>query len=106
MKAFLFASAALLGIAGINTQADAQNYPWCAYYGGGDMGGGTNCGFISFDQCMGTVSGIGGICMRNTQIRSPSGCSLALLASGARLHVLAVARSYHVEQQHAEAAEQ
>jgi hypothetical protein len=73
MKAFLFMSAALLGITGIGTQAHAQNYPWCAYYGGGDMGGGTNCGFISFDQCMATVSGIGGYCARNTQYVPPPG---------------------------------
>lgn len=27
--------------------------PWCAQYGGG--GGGTNCGFYSFQQCMAAV---------------------------------------------------
>jgi hypothetical protein len=71
MKAFLFISAALLGIAGLSTRASAQNYPWCAYYSG--KAGGTNCGFISFDQCMATVIGIGGICMRNTQFVPPPG---------------------------------
>jgi len=30
-----------------------QNYPWCAYYSGGDDGGGTNCGFITFEQEIG-----------------------------------------------------
>jgi hypothetical protein len=73
MRAFLFVSATLLGIAGISTHADAQNYPWCAYYGGGSMGGGTNCGFTTFDQCMATVSGIGGYCARNTQYVPPPG---------------------------------
>jgi hypothetical protein len=63
MKAFLFVSAVLAGIAGISTRADAQNYPWCAYY----KNGGTNCGFTTFDQCMATVSGIHGYCARNTQ---------------------------------------
>ncbi len=67
MKTFLFTCAVLIGITGVSTHADAQNYPWCAYYGGGDMGGGTNCGFTTFDQCMATVSGIGGYCARNTQ---------------------------------------
>lgn len=44
----------------------AQNYyPWCAVYGGGRTGGGTNCGFVSYRQCMATVSGIGGFCQRN-----------------------------------------
>jgi hypothetical protein len=37
-------------------------YPWCAYYSGRDGGGATNCGFVSWSQCMATVSGIGGYC--------------------------------------------
>lgn len=51
----------------------AQNYPWCAYYGGGIDGGGTNCGFISYEQCMVTLSGIGGFCDRNTLYVPPPG---------------------------------
>lgn len=39
-------------------------YPWCANYSG-DGGGGTNCGFLTLDQCRATVSGIGGFCARN-----------------------------------------
>jgi hypothetical protein len=39
-------------------------YPWCAVYGGRG-GGGTNCGFTTWEQCMATVSGIGGFCNRN-----------------------------------------
>jgi Protein of unknown function (DUF3551) len=53
----------------IGTSAEAQNYPWCAYYG--DDFGGTNCGFVSYDQCMMTVTGIGGFCDRNTQYVPP-----------------------------------
>src|SRR5262245_59948220 len=34
-------------------------YPWCAQYAD-DGGGGTNCGFRTFDQCRSTVSGLGG----------------------------------------------
>jgi hypothetical protein len=65
MKAFLFMSAALLGIAGINTHANAANYPWCARCAkGGDT---ENCGFNTFDQCMADASGSGGYCVRNTQ---------------------------------------
>jgi hypothetical protein len=45
------------------TPASAAEYPWCAQYGGRD--GGRNCGFTSFQQCMATVSGIGGFCERN-----------------------------------------
>jgi hypothetical protein len=64
MKAFLFVSALLTGIAGISTHANAANYPWCARYA--TDGGGENCGFSTFDQCQADVSGIGGYCARNT----------------------------------------
>ena len=37
-------------------------YPWCAQYSGGEMGGGRNCGFSALEQCRVTVSGIGGFC--------------------------------------------
>jgi hypothetical protein len=43
-------------VVGIGTRAEAQNYPWCAYYSGGRHGGGggTNCGFTTFQQCLDT----------------------------------------------------
>jgi hypothetical protein len=65
--------AILVVSAAIGTRAEAQNYPWCAYYGGGDMGGGENCGFTTIEQCMATVSGIGGMCQVNTQYVPPAG---------------------------------
>jgi hypothetical protein len=37
------------------------------------MGGGTNCGFTTHQQCMDTISGIGGICQPNTQYVPPPG---------------------------------
>ena len=61
------------GIIGTSYSAQAQNYPWCAYYSGGRGGGGTNCGFVSFQQCLATVSGIGGFCQLNTQYQPPPG---------------------------------
>jgi hypothetical protein len=60
----------LLGAAAAGPPAQAQNYPWCARYGGG-RGGAQNCGFVSFDQCMATVRGIGGYCARNPQYFGP-----------------------------------
>jgi Protein of unknown function (DUF3551) len=39
-------------------------YPWCAAYGG-DMSGVSNCGFLTWEQCMATVSGVGGTCEHN-----------------------------------------
>ncbi len=57
---FILGAAASSGV----SPAAAQNYPWCAVYS--MRGGGTNCGFETFEQCMATVSGIGGFCTRNT----------------------------------------
>ncbi len=53
--------------------AKAQNYPWCAIYSGGAVGGGTNCGFVSYEQCMATARGLGSFCYRNTQYVPPAG---------------------------------
>jgi hypothetical protein len=73
MRILLFVLPIFVVTAGIGTHAEAQNYPWCAYYSGGRGGGGTNCGFTTFEQCMATVSGIGGFCNQNTQYRPPPG---------------------------------
>jgi len=69
---------AILGIlvaaACVDTRAHAQNYPWCEYLGGGDGGGGgRNCGFISFEQCMESARGMGNDCRLNTQYVPPPG---------------------------------
>ena len=50
--------------ASVATPAEAEIYrPWCAqYYGFG--GGGTNCGFISYEQCMMTAFGAGAWCVQ------------------------------------------
>jgi Protein of unknown function (DUF3551) len=73
MRVLLFVLAILVGTAAIGTRAEAQNYPWCANYSDGEGGGGTNCGFTTFEQCLATVSGIGGFCDRNTQYQPPAG---------------------------------
>jgi hydrogenase/urease accessory protein HupE len=41
-------------------QAEAQDQ-WCAYYDAYTY----NCGFRTFEQCLATVSGAGGVCRRN-----------------------------------------
>ena len=53
----------ILPVTLVQAQAQAQPfpydpYPWCAVYGGRG-GGGSNCGFSTWQQCMATVSGIG-----------------------------------------------
>jgi hypothetical protein len=39
----------------------SPEYPWCARYDWTT----TNCGFTSFQQCLATISGIGGRCEQN-----------------------------------------
>lgn len=51
------------------TAAKAQNYPWCALY----KEGAVNCGFTTFQQCLATVIGSGGLCTQNTTYQAPSG---------------------------------
>ena len=64
MKLSLLALVLAAGIAGLAAPAAAQNYPWCAVLNTGDAS--YNCGFVSFEQCLATVRGIGGTCMVNT----------------------------------------
>jgi len=45
-------------------------YPWCVQYRGGDRGGGRNCGFWTYAQCMATASGMG-FCEANAMYRGP-----------------------------------
>jgi hypothetical protein len=41
-------------------------YPWCASYTGGENGiGATVCSFVSRQQCMATVQGMGAMCQEN-----------------------------------------
>lgn len=65
MKLLPLALGIVIGIAGLTARAEAQNYPWCAIYDTGDAA--YNCGFVSYEQCRASVSGIGGNCMLNTQ---------------------------------------
>ena len=59
MRPLLFILGICVGIVGVGNRAEAQNYPWCAIYNGGRGGGGTNCGFTSFQQCMDTREQLG-----------------------------------------------
>jgi hypothetical protein len=70
MRILLFLLAIFAMTAGVGTRAQAQNYPWCAIYDVGDAA--YNCGFVSREQCMATVSGIGGFCNVNTQYVPPA----------------------------------
>jgi hypothetical protein len=73
MRLVLFMLGMFVGIVAIGNSAQAQNYPWCAQYTGRGFGGAMNCRFVSFAQCMATVTGIGGFCIQNNTYRPPPG---------------------------------
>src|SRR5947199_10321683 len=44
-------------LAAANNASRAEiTYPWCAQYGAGMDGGGRNCGFWTYQQCMAALS--------------------------------------------------
>jgi hypothetical protein len=56
----LLAFGALLFVTAMDMRA-ASAQPWCAHYDPYTY----NCGFYTFEQCLATVSGVGGVCRRN-----------------------------------------
>ena len=70
MRILLVLLAIFAVTAGTGSRAQAQNYPWCAIYDVGDTS--YNCGFVSREQCMATVRGIGGFCNLNAQYVPPA----------------------------------
>jgi hypothetical protein len=70
MRTMLLA-AAIAGAASVlvPTGVGAQYYPWCSIYS--DRVGSSNCGFVSFAQCMLNVRGIGGFCVQNAFAVAP-----------------------------------
>ena len=68
MRKTLLALAALSATAAFAPPpAQAVEYPWCAEYGGALDA--TNCGFTTREQCLATISGIGGFCRPNLMYR-------------------------------------
>ena len=72
MRLLLFVTGVFVAILCIGKPAEAQNYPWCAQYGPTPSAP-TNCGFVTFQQCLDTISGIGGFCVRNNLYQPPPG---------------------------------
>jgi hypothetical protein len=68
---FFVAAAALLGETQSSNAQSAYSYPWCAiYFSGGNFGGGSrSCYYTSWEQCMTTMSGIGGNCVQSPYYR-------------------------------------
>ncbi|MGO9723626.1 MAG: DUF3551 domain-containing protein, partial [Methylocella sp.] len=54
--------AVLLGEIQAASAQSPTSYPWCARFRSND---GTSCYFTSYQQCMTTLSGIGGYCYRS-----------------------------------------
>jgi hypothetical protein len=54
----------------VDRPAKAQDYPWCAYYNY-LHGGATNCGFVTHQQCLATIRGVGGSCGPNPRYQGP-----------------------------------
>ena len=71
MRKLVLVTAAAAVVAAALQPANAEEYPWCAQYGFRG-GGARNCGFVSYQQCLATVSGIGGFCERNSFYRAPA----------------------------------
>jgi hypothetical protein len=62
----ILAAFAFLIVASAADTARADPYRWCAEYGGGEIGaGGSNCYFITLEQCRAAISGMGGFCAPN-----------------------------------------
>jgi len=72
LSLFLIA-AALLGAIQAASAQSPTSYPWCAKYYDSWMFGTTSCYYTSYQQCMTTLSGIGGVCIRSPYFhRAPS----------------------------------
>jgi hypothetical protein len=67
-RVFIVAAAAASALLTTPASAEVQ-YPWCAQYRWPIDA--TNCGFVSYPQCMATVSGVGGYCYQNPAYPPP-----------------------------------
>jgi len=79
---------------GINIAASAQSagsYPFCAVYYGIDATGTPSCSFDTREQCIETISGIGGFCIANqyyhgAAVRPPRGVHIMRKRASAHSH--------------------
>ena len=61
--------AALFGETRAASAQSPTSYPWCARYFAFEFAGATSCYFSSYQQCMTTLLGIGGYCMKSPYYR-------------------------------------
>jgi hypothetical protein len=83
LTATLFIAATSLSETATPAQS-AGSYPWCAIYYTIDSNGTPSCSFDTRQQCMETISGIGGFCVENQYYRG------AAVQAARRAHVTRV----------------
>jgi hypothetical protein len=67
-----FALSALAVVAALTpTAGQTDPYKWCAVYAGRGGGNGSNCGFVTLEQCRAAISGVGGSCEPNQFYTGP-----------------------------------
>jgi hypothetical protein len=69
MRTSVLALAALVGGLSATPASAAISYPWCTRYA--NTAG--ECSFNTFEQCLETLSGIGGVCTSNPGYTGPAG---------------------------------
>ncbi|HLH86837.1 MAG TPA: DUF3551 domain-containing protein [Xanthobacteraceae bacterium] len=67
---FTLAAVAFLAASSMGHAQSAYDYPWCAVYPRNI--GATSCYYQTYQQCMETMSGIGGSCIRSPYYRGPA----------------------------------
>jgi hypothetical protein len=72
MFSLTFASAALIGLTELASAQSPYSYPWCSRQVFG-LTSTTSCYFTSYQQCMTTISGIGGYCYQSPYYHARSG---------------------------------
>jgi Protein of unknown function (DUF3551) len=71
MFSLVLLSAALMGPTELVSAQSPYSYPWCSRQAGRDFDT-TSCYFTSYQQCMTTISGIGGWCYQSPYYHAPS----------------------------------
>lgn len=67
---YLLPALALMALFVPTGGSQADPYKWCAQYGSaGD--GARNCGFVTYEQCLATISGMNGACEPNPFYTGP-----------------------------------
>lgn len=74
MRNVLAASVLLVAVIAFASPLHAQNLPWCAIM---DNDGTTQCNYFTQQQCLQTLSGIGGECIMNPAGSTPQSAPTA-----------------------------